>query len=51
MEPTQEPEKRRLFTIDPINGKEVPFTIWRIELTPEQQKQHEEDIKADRLPF
>jgi len=51
MEPTQNPEKRTLFTIDPINGKEVPFTTWRIELTPEQQAEHQRMLDAGEIQF
>lgn len=43
--------ERGLFTKDPITGKQVPFTTWRVELTKEQKEQQKKDIEAKRVPF
>lgn len=47
----EQAEARGLFTKDPITGKPVPFTTWRVELTKEQEDQQKKDIEAGRVPF
>jgi len=47
----EEAKERGLFTVDPITGKEVPFTAWQIELTPEQQAEHQRMLDAGEIQF
>ncbi len=42
---------RGLFTKDPITGKQVPFTTWRPELTPEQKAKYYDDLAKGIVPF
>lgn len=44
-------EKRGLFTKDPITGKPIPFTTWRIELTEQQKQEQQKQIDAGVIPF
>lgn len=43
--------ERGLFTKDPVTGKQVPFTTWRLELTEQQQKEQQKQIDEGVLPF
>lgn len=43
--------ERGLFTKDPITGKQVPFTTWRIELTEKEKEEEAEQIAEGTLPF
>lgn len=43
--------KHGLFTRDPVTGKQVPFTTWRIELTDQQKQEQQKRIDAGELPF
>ena len=43
--------ERGLFTKDPITGKQVPFTTWRIEVPKEQKEAEQKQIAAGILPF
>lgn len=43
--------KRGLFTKDPVTGKQVPFTTWRIELTEQQKQEQQKQIDAGKIPF
>jgi len=47
----QEAEKRGLFTKDPVTGKPIPFTTWRIELTEQQKQEQQKQIEEGMLPF
>lgn len=49
--PKQQAAKRGLFTKDPITGKQVPFTTWRIELTEQQKQEQQKQIDEGLLPF
>lgn len=40
-----------LFTKDPVTGKQVPFTTWRVELTEQQKQEHQKQIDEEILPF
>lgn len=44
-------ERHGLFTIDPVTGKPVPFSTWRIELTDEQRAEQEKMIASGQIPF
>ena len=46
-----EAEKRGLFTVDPLTGRQIPFTSFRIELTEERKEEEKREIEAGRLPF
>ncbi len=43
--------ERGLFTKDPVTGKQVPFTTWRIELTKEQKEAEQKQVADGILPF
>ena len=43
--------ERGLFTRDPVTGKQVPFTTWRVELTEQQKKEQEKQVAEGILPF
>lgn len=43
--------ERGLFTKDPITGKQVPFTTWRVELTEQQKREQEKQVANGTLPF
>lgn len=43
--------ERGLFTKDPVTGKQVPFTTWRIELTDQQKQEQQKQIDEGLLPF
>lgn len=43
--------ERGLFTRDPVTGKQVPFTTWRVELTEQQKKEQQKQIDEGVLPF
>lgn len=43
--------ERGLFTKDPVTGKQVPFTTWRIELTEQQKQEQQKQIDAGKIPF
>lgn len=43
--------ERGLFTKDPVTGKQVPFTTWRIELTEQQKQEQQKQIDEGLLPF
>ncbi len=43
--------ERGLFTKDPVTGKQVPFTTWRIELTDQQKQEQQKQIDAGKIPF
>jgi len=47
----EQAKERGLYTTDPVTGKEVPFTAWRIELTPEQQAEHQRMLDAGEIQF
>ena len=47
----EQAEKRGLFTRDPVTGKKVPFTTWRVELTEQQKKEQEKQVAEGVLPF
>lgn len=44
-------KERVLTTKDPITGKQVPFTTWRPELTPEQKAKCYDDLAKGVVPF
>lgn len=43
--------ERGLFTTDPVTGKQVPFTSWRMDLTDEQKEEEKKQIDSGELPF
>lgn len=43
--------ERGLFTKDPVTGKQVPFTTWRVELTEQQKQEQQKQIDAGEIPF
>lgn len=43
--------ERGLFTTDPVTGEKVPFTSWRMELTEQQQQEHEKQVANGTIPF
>lgn len=43
--------ERGLFTRDPVTGKQVPFTTWRVELTEQQKQEQQKQIDAGKIPF
>ena len=43
--------ERGLFTRDPVTGKQVPFTTWRVDLTEQQKTEQEKQIDEGLLPF
>lgn len=43
--------ERGLFTKDPITGKQVPFTTWRVDLTEQQKKEQEKQVAEGVVPF
>lgn len=43
--------ERGLFTKDPVTGKQVPFTTWRVELTKEQKEAEQKQVADGTLPF
>ena len=47
----QQAAERGLFTRDPVTGKQVPFTTWRVELTEQQKKEQQKQIDEGLLPF
>lgn len=47
----QQAAERGLFTKDPVTGKQVPFTTWRIELTEQQKQEQQKQIDAGKIPF
>jgi len=44
-------KERGLYTIDPITGKQVPFTTWRVELSEEEKEELQKQIDEGSLPF
>lgn len=46
-----EAAKRGLFTVDPLTGKQIPFSSWRMELTEEQKKEHQRMLDSGEIEF
>lgn len=47
----QQAAERGLFTADPITGRQVPFTTWRIELTEQQKQEQRKQVANGTIPF
>ena len=47
----EDAKRHNLYTIDPVTGKQVPFTTWRIELTEQQKQEQQKQIDAGKIPF
>lgn len=47
----QQAAERGLFTTDPITGRQVPFTTWRIELTEQQKQEQRKQVANGTIPF
>lgn len=47
----QQSAERGLYTRDPVTGKQVPFTTWRVELTEQQKQEQQKQVANGTLPF
>lgn len=47
----EDAKRHNLYTIDPVTGKQVPFTTWRVELTKEQKEAEQKQVADGTLPF
>lgn len=47
----EEAAKRGLFTVDPLTGKQIPFSSLRMELTDEQKEEHQRMLDAGEVEF
>lgn len=47
----EEAEKRNLFTRDPVTGKPIPFSSFRIEPSEDERAEQEKMVASGQIPF
>lgn len=44
-------ERHGLFTIDPVTGKQIPFSTIRFEMTEQEKKEHQRMLDEGIIQF